>query len=466
MFPGISESVNFEGDVSFAGSQRLTTREKKRARKNLGLNKDNLLNTFMDLVNIRAEEIYFSNFPIAENSLRFSFENLDYNPENSTFGTGGTWKKQNTLYTNIWDWTRDDPNWYRTYTFGAPVIGGNAFKPKSVTSLSEAFDYVDELTDEQYAVSFIEPCKILASETSNITSFKGTFQFAIGIKEIWKPFDFSSCTDASYMFNGCLNLTYVGGKKWVLPEALDTRNFMISCQSLKNMPEFDFPKSTTCYKAFMNCKMLEKFEKLNAPLATDFRDLFESDFRLVSVKDLGDTSNVKTWHDCFGGCISLRDLPQSIDLSSGEDCRGVFGYCFSLEKLPTLTFGNNVTSLENFCGCCSRLTEIPDNPVFHYVTNFSRFLSADDNFFNVPKHTNPPVPMAIKVLPSWYPEQATNVEDMFYGCKNVENGIYDLYLMLSNKITPVTNHKNCFEQCGVDTEEGRKQLDLVPDDWK
>lgn len=104
---------------------------------------------------------------------------------------------------------------------------------------------------------------------------------------------------------------------------------------------------------------------------------------------------------------------------------------------------------------------------FHYVTNFKSFMSADDTFEtgSVPK-SKPPIPMAIKVLPSWFPEEATNVEDMFYGCKNVEDGIYSMYLMLSNKSTPVTNHENCFELCGVNTEEGRNQRELIPDDWK
>ncbi len=93
-------------------------------------------------------------------------------------------------------------------------------------------------------------------------------------------------------------------------------------------------------------------------------------------------------------------------------------------------------------------------------------MSADDTFFNVAPYTNPPIPMSIKELPVWLPQEAANVDKMFYGCKNVEDGISRWYLVLSEKSTPVTSHVDTFKDCGVDTEEGRKQLEIVADDWK
>lgn len=442
MFPGKSESVNFEGDISFASSQRLTTREKKQARDNLGINKDNLVSSIMNLVNIRAEEIYYENLPINPNTIRFSFSKSDYNPTTDRTGLyTATWTKLDTKYTNIWEWHCEHTTWF------------GEFADPTATPTGRGFRNPDNLV------------KILSINFGTITDIRSLFSGCWSITDVPKNIDFSDIEKCTALFQDCENLTKV--YEWSFPKAESARNMFNFCLSLQSLPVMHFEVATDFKYYAMHCENMKVFEGLDAPNATDFRDLLEADFALEQVVSLGDTSKVQIWHDCFDGCYNLTQLPATIDMSAATDCYGVFGYCRSLENLPEITWGNNVTTLENFLKCCSRITEIPDMAPFHYVTNFKSFMSADDAFESgsVPK-SKPPVPMAIKVLPSWYPQQATNVEDMFYGCKNVEDGIYGLYLMLSNKITPVTNHKTCFELCGVDTEEGRKQLDLVPDDWK
>lgn len=442
MFPGNSESVNFEGDISFAGSQSLTTREKKRARENLGLSKENLVSSIMDLVNIRAEEIYYENLPINPNTIRFSFSKSDYNPTTDRTGLyTATWTKLDTKYTNIWEWHCEHTTWF------------GEFADPTATPTGRGFRNSDNLV------------KILSIDFGTITDIRSLFSGCWSITDVPKNIDFSDIEKCTALFQDCEKLVKV--YEWSFPKAESARNMFNFCLSLKTLPVMHFEVATDFKYYAMRCENLKVFEGLDAPNATDFRDLLEADFALEKVVSLGDTSKVQIWHDCFGGCYSLEELPETLDMSAGTDCSGVFSFCRSLSKLPEIIWGNNVTSLEGFLACCSRITEIPNMTPFHYVTNFKKFMSADDTFESgsVPK-SKPPVPMAIKYLPSWFPQQATNVEDMFYGCKNVENGITTWYLLLSNKITPVTSHDGCFELCGVDTEQGRKQLDEVPDDWK
>lgn len=58
----------------------------------------------------------------------------------------------------------------------------------------------------------------------------------------------------------------------------------------------------------------------------------------------------------------------------------------------------------------------------------------------------------------------TNVRYMFYTCPNVKSGQKALYDKLS-AIGTITNHVNCFKDCGSDTEEGRAALAQIPTSW-
>lgn len=473
MFSGKTESVNFEGEVSFASRQVLTAREKNLARKNLGLDNDTLLSSIMDLVNVRAEEIYYANKDCPNFSLCISFDTIDFDPSADEYlgNNGGVWTKCPTMYTNIWYWTREDANWNGTESSSSkmwifcPHVNNLVATTTSPTSI---FDYGSY---QRYCAKPESTCtekfKIINSNTSGVEIFYCAFYQCMNVTEIWKPFDLTSATTVERLFYNAIYLTDAGDY-WYVPVSTTVKCMFFACTRLKKLPYVKADIATNADYLFSNCYDAIVAKGFDIPNCTTVRDLYEYDFRLVEIEKLENTDKITLWHDAFDGCVSLKKMPEIIDMSGATECYGVFGYCMNLSRLPNIIWNSNhnVTTFENFIKCCSSITEIPDMEPFHYASNFNGFMSADDRYWSNPARSNPPVPMSIRVLPTWFPDHATNVEDMFYGCKKAEDGIYSMYLMLSNKSTPVTNHKTCFELCGVDTVEGRNQLELIPDDWK
>lgn len=58
----------------------------------------------------------------------------------------------------------------------------------------------------------------------------------------------------------------------------------------------------------------------------------------------------------------------------------------------------------------------------------------------------------------------TRCDEMFKDCPNVKSGQKALYDKLS-AINTITNHADCFKDCGSDTEEGRAELAQIPTSW-
>ena len=60
----------------------------------------------------------------------------------------------------------------------------------------------------------------------------------------------------------------------------------------------------------------------------------------------------------------------------------------------------------------------------------------------------------------------TLAREMFMGCLNMESGIYDMYLALSDHISDSSQYRNCFRDCGSNTESGSAELAQIPAAWK
>lgn len=73
----------------------------------------------------------------------------------------------------------------------------------------------------------------------------------------------------------------------------------------------------------------------------------------------------------------------------------------------------------------------------------------------------------IKLYPDNYiVSNLTTVGGMFYGCTNVESGIIGTYNKFAALGAQVTNHDDCFENCGSNTVTGAAELAQIPSDWK
>lgn len=136
---------------------------------------------------------------IAPYTLRFLFldEDTYYNPLNNNFDYG-TWTQ---LSDNIWDWTYVDPIW--TY-------------PSNLTSTDTNNNFKSILSSNGTSLLENVKCKIIDSETSNVTNMRGLF-FNMDKLEGVEKINTSNVTDAASMFRTNVDSTStdVGSVKYV-----------------------------------------------------------------------------------------------------------------------------------------------------------------------------------------------------------------------------------------------------------
>ena len=120
-----------------------------------------------------------------------------------------------------------------------------------------------------------------------------------------------------------------------------------------------------------------------------------------------------------GSAVETIEYP--FDLNACNTARGMFAQC-TIGQLPVLLNTGNVGDFSSFCDTATELRSIP----YIDVTN------------------------------------AYAVEQMFYGCTNVQSGALALYQQLSTKSTPLTYYSACFSNCGSSTVSGTIELAKIP----
>lgn len=350
-----------------------------------------------------GEESMMANLPIADSTLRFSFGDLSYDPTVAGVGSSGTWTKKNTKFTNVWDWTNTNESW-------ATAFGGGG------TGIPGAFaDYENN------------PVKVIAAgDTSTVTDFSRFFQNCYAITEVC-PIDTSNATTVYVMFSWCHNCTKFPDMDF--SNATDIRGVYQRCYGMVSAPNIIFPTDHTYSLQwfFLGCKNLETVPLYNLEKCTSMSAMFQavdsnSPMLLKSVPDFN-TSNVTNMSNMFADCDFLQLIP-SLDTSNVSDMHGMFNKCKSLTEIPPLYY-SKVTRFDGFANDCTSLTEIPEMNIEGDVTR---------------------------------------CDNMFGNCPNVKSGQKALYDTLS-AIATITNHTNCFKDCGSDTEEGRAELAQIPMSW-
>ena len=373
-----------------------------------------------------GEESMMANLPIEDNTLRFSFGDLDYDPTVAGVGSSGTWTKKNTKFTNIWDWTNTNESW-------ATAFGGSSGVPGAFA------DYENN------------PVKVVAAgDTSQVTDFSRFFAWCTAITEIC-PIDTSNATNVRLMFNHCENCEKFPNMDF--SGAVDDTAYVYQCcYKMKVGPNIEFPTehAFSLQGFFLGCKNLEMVPLYNTSECNKMTSMFqqenaESYMSLRSIP-LFDTSNVTNMVNMFNGC-KLVEVPL-FDTSNVTNMATMFTGCDLLESVPLFNT-SNVTNMNNIFYGCRALRAIPS---FDYskVVSFSRFAADCIGITEIPE-------MNIEAA-------VTTCGNMFENCPNVKSGQKALYDTLS-AIGTITNHTDCFKDCGRDTEEGRAALAQIPVSW-
>ncbi|MCQ2125072.1 MAG: BspA family leucine-rich repeat surface protein [Fibrobacter sp.] len=257
--------------------------------------------------------------PLPANTLRFRFEDPDFDPSAKTYTVVNNWtgevSEEVRPISSVGTWTKvtyseyNDWNWYYDKNYWSSSLKG-------------------ALVDTPTRL-------ILAGDTSSVIHMEYLFQDCTQLVSIDAPIDTNSVEYAFEMFSGCTSLQKIPDLD--LSNATDDNSF-------KNM--------------FKGCSSLVTAPKLTLPSTTlvDLDYMFRDCTSLTTVP-LFDTSNVQSMRSMFFECTSLTDVPL-FDTSNVTDMHSMFDNCTSLTTVP-LFDTSNVTNMSGMLFGCSSLSVIP-----------------------------------------------------------------------------------------------------------
>lgn len=435
-------SVNNLGDVRYDRDQKyLTQKDKERARDNIGIG---------ETVKRELEEVLFANLPIAEKTIRFSFGDLSYSPLEDTTNTkisgahNGTWKKKNTSAANIWDYTVEGTSMATEFGAGNTTNTGAFYDEKN-------------------------PVKVLLVDFTGITDVSRIFQSCVSIIELPTEFDISGMTDARFAFSNLWSC-------YKYPEVLDFSGTNYSVAGVQGM--------------FQNNFQMKKHPKIVLkPEVKLFGNFFAGCASLVDA-DI-DCTNLTTLPKTFAGCMSLTHvnlhstesctncgsifavcaelLPENIEgliLSTVTDAHGIFENCWPFFEANLIIPDGSGRTLSSY----DALGLHPEVIGSYIPVKPNKFATLPESFVTLPAATNISGYFAyntnLKVIPDFRNAPViTNVSNMFIGDENVELGMLRAYSYFKSLGTQITNHTNCFTDCGINTQTGMLERQYIPQSW-
>lgn len=404
-------SINNLGSVQYDRAQKyLSKKEKKQAQENIG----DFAEAYKNI-----EERLYSNMPIAKQSIRFSFSDLSYNPNNdsrkSSFtNMNGTWKKIPTFASNIWDYENTGATTFASEFYsGANNITGGFFN------------------DENNKV------KILVVDLTDVTDVSRMFSWNAAITDVLK-FEI----DSNVAGGVACNLLFNRNESLVsLPLTLDFTNannlqyIFQHAHSLPKINEVIFPddntKNYSAQGCFAYCYNLVSIEKpVNLKSVTNIQNLFAADYSLTHV-ELENTSRITNASWAFAACGSLTN-PPAIESTGVTNFSGIFSSYLGAQYLaPRIP-----------------ITEIPAYDYTHSKNMSQAFYGTK-----------------LTVIPELnFSSSTENVSYLFMNCEDVETGMLRAYTYLKNLGT-ITNKTDCFKNCGINTESGKIERKYIPQTW-
>jgi len=397
-----------------------------------GTSKDNQLMNSED-----TERLIDIMKPIDAMTLRFEFSKKDYNPETAGVGSAGTWTKVDSPTLNVWDWTTAATDWTSAFQGAFPdednevrvIAAGDT---SDVVNISYLF--AGELTNFAYT------SKYSLAHRNNVVSCV--------------PFDVSSCANFEGVFEGSTlmevvpfkynpSLTYSG------PE---TFSVIFADTYIENVVDLDFygvnGKSSGL---FARCTKLKKaslkglynFGYVNNTFwGTNTIYCPLEEFKLTGELNYG---NLNLF---FQNCRNLKKVSGLINNDNNVSCQGTFIQCFELEELE-FNVGGSVVRVDYLFSSCRKIRNLP----FINTSNNSNFQEMMENCF------------AIETIPDYDVSSATNVKQMCRNMYKAKYGILEMYNKLLARGAAITDHTDCFLNCGIDTEEGRAALAQIPQSW-
>lgn len=374
---------------------------------------------------------------VPSNTLRFMFSKSDYDPTEAGVGSSGTWAKKTEFpNANVWDWTNTNTDWSEAFKGAFPDADNEvrviaAGDTSNVVNISYLF--AGELTNYAYKAAYS------LTHRNNIVSCV--------------PFDVSSCVNFEGAFEGSTlsnvvtfkynpSLTYSGAEIF---------SVIFADTYIKEVVGLDFyGVASKSSGLFARCTKLKRASLKGLYNFVYFDNAFwgpNTGYCTIEEFELIGGLNSSNLTLFFQNCRKLKKVYGLINIHNGTGCQGVFLQCFELEGLE-FSVGSS-SRVDYLFSNCRKLKNLP--PID--TSNTTNFLLMMDNCREV------------ETIPDYDVSSAENVKQMCRNMYKAKYGILEMYNKLLARGSSITDHTDCFKDCGRDTPEGQAALAQIPASW-
>ena len=379
-----------------------------------------------------------SSYPsVPSNTLRFMFSKSDYDPTEAGVGSSGTWARKTEFpNANVWDWTNEETDWSELFKGAFPDSDNEvrviaAGDTSNVVNISYLF--AGELTGFAYKdnYSLTHRNNVISCVQFNVSScvnFEGAFEGSTLKKAV--PFEYNP------------SLTYSGSEIFsvIFADTYIEEDVNLDFYGVASKSSGLFARCIKLKKVHL--RGLYNFENFdNAFWGPNEGYCTIEEFELIG----GLNSNNLTLF--FQNCRKLKKISGLINIKNNTGCQGVFLQCFELKELEFSV--GSCKRVDYLFSHCRKLKNLPSLD----TSNTANFLLMMNNC------------REIETIPDYDVSSATNVKQMCQNMYNAKYGILEMYNKLLARGSAITDHTDCFRNCGRDTEEGQIALSQIPKSW-
>ena len=288
-------------------------------------------------------------------TMRFQFEDSSYDPTQFSWKSGATWT-QVTSSPNVWDYTRENPSWnlefeskFTSARNNVSVLGANF---SSITDASYMFQYCTAITDTAYFD----------------TSHADTDYMFRGCSSLLSAPSYKIGASGMGMYMGCTSLVSVGMLNTT--NTTSARSMFAGCSALTSIQQLNLSHLQDASYMFKGCSALVTVPNFTTGNLLNCTGMFDGDTHLTAIPDIN-VRTVSTAYQMFRNCSALYTLPTTLDWYSLSDASGMFLGCTSITAVPSTWDFYSITNASSMFSQCSSLTSLSSAFNFSNVTNAS-----------------------------------------------------------------------------------------------